>query len=107
MPSSAPTFSWTAVMKCERIGQPAVVSETRMCTLPPAPGSIERTMPSSTMSLRSSGSMTFLRASVICCSVGIASHCRRGRALALASRTTAFVTFCTNFGGNTITVSSS
>ena len=57
-PSRAPTCSATASWKCERIGQPGVVSDTRTCTRPPSPCSIARTIPSSTMSLRSSGSMT-------------------------------------------------
>src|SRR3954452_8757085 len=48
----------TAVWKWLRIGQPAVVSETVMATDSSGAISIERTMPSSTMFWRSSGSMT-------------------------------------------------
>ena len=55
----------TAVWKWLRIGQPGVVSETVTSTTPSAWMSIERTMSSSTMSRRSSGSMTALSASRI------------------------------------------
>ena len=57
------TLSLTAFSKWERIGQPGVVSETTTSTLPSSGSSIDRTMPSDTMSLRSSGSMTLRRAS--------------------------------------------
>src|SRR3954466_2836238 len=71
-PSSWVTFSRTAVSKCDRMGQPGVVSDTITSTAPSEGCSIERTIPRETMSLRSSGSMTFRRASVICSVVGIA-----------------------------------
>src|SRR4051795_2179108 len=58
--------SWTAlataVWKWLRIGQPAVVSDTVTATLPSSAMSIARTMPSSTMFSRSSGSMTTVSA---------------------------------------------
>ena len=55
----------TACSKWERIGQPAVVSETTTSTRPLSLISIERTMPSSTIERRSSGSMTARSFSVI------------------------------------------
>ena len=55
----------TACSKWERIGQPAVVSETTTSTRPSSLTSIERTMPSSTIERRSSGSMTARSFSVI------------------------------------------
>ena len=64
------TFSTTAVWKWLRIGQPAVVSETITFTVSSSGCSIERTIPSVTMSLRSSGSITPRRASSICSRVG-------------------------------------
>src|SRR4051812_21370689 len=70
-PSSSLTFVTTACSKWERMGQPGVVRDTITSTAPSSGCSIERTIPSETMSLRSSGSMTLLRASVICSVVGI------------------------------------
>src|SRR5436190_20769148 len=70
-PSSAATRSETAVWKWERIGQPGVVSETTMSTRPSSAIWTERTMPSSTIERRSSGSITAFRASVICSFVGV------------------------------------
>src|SRR3954454_454541 len=60
----------TPFWKCERIGQPGVVSDTTTSTRPSAGCSIERTIPRSTMLWRSSGSMTTLSASLICSCVG-------------------------------------
>ena len=57
-PSSSRTAWATPVWKWLRIGQPAVVSETITSTTPLGWMSIERTISSSTMSRRSSGSMT-------------------------------------------------
>src|SRR5689334_1916523 len=57
-PSSALTASATPVEKWLRIGQPGVVSETMTSTTPFSWMSTERTMSSSTMLRRSSGSMT-------------------------------------------------
>src|SRR3954471_6042638 len=48
----------TPVWKWLRIGQPGVVRETMTSTTPPSRISTERTMSSSTMLRRSSGSMT-------------------------------------------------
>ena len=48
----------TASWKWLRIGQPAVVSETTTSTMPSSAISIERTMSSSTIERRSSGSIT-------------------------------------------------
>src|SRR4051812_16763956 len=76
-PSSPATACLTAFWKCERTGQPGVVSETTTFTRPPSTGSIERTMPRSTMLWRSSGSMTTLSASRICSWVGIAIYFRK------------------------------
>src|SRR5262249_48951478 len=59
--SSAPTAWRTAVSKWLRIGQPGVVSDTVTRTRPSAV-SIERTISSSTIERRSSGSMTASRA---------------------------------------------
>ena len=67
------TLCFTAVSKCERIGQPAVVSETTTSTAPGAGCSIERTIPSDTMSLCSSGSTTARSDSLICSQVGTPS----------------------------------
>jgi len=64
-PSSEETFWATACSKWERIGHPAVVSETTTSTCPSAEISIERTIPSSTIERRSSGSMTARSFSVI------------------------------------------
>src|SRR4051812_31932592 len=58
MPSSARTALATPVWKWLRIGQPGVVSETMTSTTPFSCTSTERTMSSSTMLRRSSGSMT-------------------------------------------------
>src|SRR3954469_13816204 len=71
-PPSPRIASVTPFWKCERIGQPGVVSETTTSTRPSAGVSIERTIPRSTMLWRSSGSMTTLSASRICSVVGIA-----------------------------------
>ena len=60
-PSSAPTALATASSKWLRIGQPGVVSDTTTSTTPSPGCSIERTMPSSTIDLRSSGSITASR----------------------------------------------
>src|SRR5215204_6373076 len=68
---SAWTLSTTAFSKWARIGQPGVVSETTTSTRPSSGCSIERTMPSDTMSLRSSGSMTLRSASWISSREGI------------------------------------
>ena len=57
-PSTEPAASRTAVSKWLRIGQPGVVSEIMIATAPPSATSIERTMSSSVMGRRSSGSMT-------------------------------------------------
>src|SRR3954451_9321436 len=70
-PSSARTAVTTPFWKCERIGQPGVVSETTTSTRPSDGCSIERTMPRSTMLWRSSGSMTTLSASRIWSCVGM------------------------------------
>ena len=70
-PSSARTASATPVWKCPRIGQPAVVSETVTSTTPLACISTDRTISSSTMSRRSSGSITARRASITCSLVGM------------------------------------
>src|SRR3954467_13023677 len=72
-PSRRRTAVATPFWKCERIGQPGVVSDTTTSTRPSAGCSIERTIPRSTMLWRSSGSMTTLSASLICSCVGIAS----------------------------------
>src|SRR3954463_9776978 len=77
-PSSSPTHWTTACWKCERIGHPGVVRETTTSTLPGSGCSIERTIPSETMSLRSSGSMTRRRTSLICSWVGIGHDCGKG-----------------------------
>jgi hypothetical protein len=53
------------------MGQPGVVSDTITLTAPCGSISIERTMSSSTIDRRSSGSITVRRASVICSLVGI------------------------------------
>src|SRR5918995_3794832 len=70
-PSTALTCFATAVWKWPLIGQPGVVSDTVTSTTPPSLMSMARTISSSTMSFRSSGSMTDFRASVICSRVGI------------------------------------
>ena len=72
-PSSLDTASVTADSKVERIGHPGVVSETFTSITPLAWISIERTISSVTMSLRSSGSMTALRASRTWSRVGMPS----------------------------------
>src|SRR3954463_7257406 len=70
-PSRPRTAVATPFWKCERIGQPGVVSEITTSMRPSAGCSIERTIPRSTMLWRSSGSMTTLSASLICSCVGI------------------------------------
>jgi hypothetical protein len=65
-PGREPTCWATACWKCERIGQPGVVRETTTSTRPSSLTSIERTMPSSTIERRSSGSITARSFSVIC-----------------------------------------
>src|SRR3954454_9545692 len=72
-PSSADTLFTTAVWKWFLIGHPGVVSDTMTSTTPASLMSIARTISSSTMSLRSSGSITPFRASVICSRVGTSS----------------------------------
>src|SRR4051812_2681186 len=69
-PSSEDTDLTTAVWKWFLIGQPGVVSDTVTSTTPASLMSIARTISSSTMLRRSSGSMTALRASVTCSRVG-------------------------------------
>jgi hypothetical protein len=69
-PSSSATFWATACWKWFRIGQPGVVRDTMTPTLPSSAMSIERTIPSSTMLRRSSGSMTARSLSVTCSWVG-------------------------------------
>ena len=67
-----PRTAWlTPVSKWLRIGQPAVVSETITSTTPLGWMSIERTISSSTMSRRSSGSITARSASVTWSLVGM------------------------------------
>ena len=70
-PSSSRTACATPVSKWLRIGQPGVVSDTITSTTPLGWMSIDRTISSSTMSRRSSGSMTERRASVTCSLVGM------------------------------------
>src|SRR5215208_6753344 len=53
------------------MGQPGVVSETTTSTRPSSAIWMDRTMPSSTIDRRSSGSITAVRASVICSLVGV------------------------------------
>ena len=72
-PSTPRAALTTEVWKWLRIGQPGVVSDTVTSTTPPSETSIDRTIPSVTMSCRSSGSMTTLRASRICSLVGMGS----------------------------------
>ena len=79
-PSSSETCWTTAFWKWERIGHPGVVSETTTSTRPSSWMSIERTIPSSTIERRSSGSMTWVSFSVIWSLVGTVAHCRRGQA---------------------------
>ena len=71
-PSSLAIASRTATWKWLRIGQPGVVSETVTSTTPSAFGSMERTISSSTMLRRSSGSMTTFSASRIWSREGMA-----------------------------------
>ena len=61
----------TEVWKWLRIGQPGVVRDTVTSTTPPSETLIDRTIPSVTMSCRSSGSTTTLSASRICSLVGM------------------------------------
>src|SRR5215216_3911684 len=70
-PSMPETCLATAFWKWPLIGQPGVVRETVTSTTPPSLMSMARTISSSTMSLRSSGSMTDFSASVICSLVGM------------------------------------
>ena len=71
-PSSADTACVTACWKWLRIGQPGRGQRHHHARRRPAsPISIERTMPSSTIERRSSGSMTARRLSVTCSVVGI------------------------------------
>src|SRR5690348_15627307 len=72
-PSTADTDLTTAVWKWFLIGQPGVVSDTVTSTTPASLMSIARTISSSTMLRRSSGSMTALSASVTCSRVGTPS----------------------------------
>ena len=64
-PSTPVTALVTSVWKWPLIGQPGVVRETVTSTTPSALMAIDRTISSSTMSRRSSGSMTALSASRI------------------------------------------
>src|SRR3954447_5376319 len=82
-PLSFETACVTAFWKCDRTGHPGVVSDTTMFTRPPSAGSIERTMPRSTMLWRSSGSMTTLSASRICSCVGVGISTHSGKGLEL------------------------
>src|SRR3954452_16604462 len=77
-PPSAPTALRTAFSKWLRIGQPGVVSETVTSTVPSARASIDRTILSSTMERRSSGSMTAVRAWRIWSRVGMRSILANG-----------------------------
>src|SRR3954454_9602882 len=61
-PSRAPTAERTAFSKWLRMGQPGVVSETVTSTVPSGRASIDRTISSSTIERRSSGSMTAVSA---------------------------------------------
>ena len=73
-PATVPTSRVTASVKLLRIGQPAVVSETVTCDVARCRrSSIERTIPSSTIERRSSGSMTRSRAVRISSWVGMPS----------------------------------
>src|SRR4051794_5090691 len=78
-PPTPRTASATAVWKWFLIGQPGVVSDTVTSTTPASLTSMERTMPSSTMSRRSSGSMTTFSASRMVSFVGMPAlwqrHC--------------------------------
>src|SRR3954466_10498566 len=82
-PSSADTDLATAVWKWLRIGQPGVVSETITATRPSSWMSIERTMPNSTIELRSSGSMTASSALRISSRVGMSDILANVRSLAV------------------------
>ncbi len=57
-PGSPRTFDSTSCLICVRSGQPAVVRATRTVTAPSGSTRMSSTMPSSTMSACSSGSMT-------------------------------------------------
>ena len=70
-PSSLRTASATPVWKWLRIGQPGVVSETITSTTPFSWISTDRTISSSTMSRRSSGSITARRESITWSLVGM------------------------------------
>ena len=78
-PSTEPASRVTASTKWLRIGQPAVVSETVTATAPASEISIERTIPSSTIDLCSSGSLTRSSAARISSLVAMATKCRRPR----------------------------
>src|SRR3954453_18374266 len=82
-PSSADTDLATAVWKWLRIGQPGVVKDTMTATRPSSWMSIERTMPSSTIELRSSGSMTASSALRISSRDGMSDILANVRSLAL------------------------
>src|SRR3954451_4544226 len=86
-PSTADTVFTTAVWKWFLIGQPGVVSDTVTSTTPASLMSIARTISSSTMSLRSSGSMTAFRASVTCSLVGTCSLWQELRAVNVTADT--------------------
>ena len=77
-PWRPPTAVRTAFSKWLRIGQPGVVSETVTSTVPSARASIDRTISSSTMERRSSGSMTALSAWRISSRVGMRSILANG-----------------------------
>src|SRR4051812_26233577 len=72
-PGRSPTAWRTAFSKWLRMGQPGVVSETVTATVPSARASIDRTISSSTIERRSSGSMTAVRAWRISSRVGMGS----------------------------------
>ncbi len=73
-PGSEPTRARMSLWIWARRGQPAVVSATVTVTAPPSETSIARTMPSSTMSAPSSGSITPSSRWRTCPSVGRASR---------------------------------
>src|SRR3954465_6078387 len=79
-PSRAPTAERTAFSKWLRMGQPGVVSETVTSTVPSGRASIDRTISSSTIERRSSGSMTAVSAWRISSRVGMRSILANGRA---------------------------
>src|SRR4051794_15231010 len=77
-PSRAPTAERTAFSKWLRMGQPGVVSETVTSTVPSGRASIDRTISSSTIERRSSGSMTAVSAWRISSRVGMRSILANG-----------------------------